>query len=124
MEVWQHGTPPRTYRVVGTIEDKRRGIYGNPSAEAQVEIFRALVAKAHTAHADAIIIVSQTHLTEKRTTYRYVGTVTGAPYFEYDSAGHKSLVTPEPLDIEKPDGYEEVDTDELQTRAQAITYQK
>lgn len=123
IDIWQHGKPSRAYRVVGMIEDRRPGIYSpDPSLETQDAIFKALAAKAHQAKADGVIVVSQFHATEERTTYDYRG-MTGPEYhYETNEHGKETLVKSDPMPIEIPNGSEQVETNVLQTRAETIVY--
>jgi hypothetical protein len=59
MEVWRHGTPPRRFRILGIIDDKRPD---GPLLMAGQEY--ALVRKAREAGGDAVIITDAQHQLE------------------------------------------------------------
>jgi hypothetical protein len=91
MEIWNHGTPPRKYRIIGLIDDARRrsliGMAGYPEN---------LVKKAREAGGDAIILRAHDVYRGTTTTPTYTtASTTGAVYGYGNTATYSGTTTAE-----------------------------
>ena len=126
-DVWEGGAPNHPYRVIGLIEDDRKESAETPSPETKDKILRAMIAEAREAKADAIVILAQYHTIEQRTSYLDGPPIPGATHTE-SGYGRDGNQTREVTDPSTPtyinNGTLPTTTDNLQTRAQAILYEK
>ena len=85
MDVWTHGDPPRRYRVLGIMQDKR------PAAAVAYWIKHDIVPMARQSGGDAVILVlSQPQVTG----YSTFGNATAYGYGNFSSAFGSSTTVP------------------------------
>ncbi|MDO8767865.1 MAG: hypothetical protein Q7K57_04030 [Burkholderiaceae bacterium] len=81
MEIWDDGDPPRKFKVLGYIEDQRRG--GFPMLQFRGD----MVKKAREAGGDAIVqLTSRSQITGYYTTDTFMTDPSGNPVTGFDSS--------------------------------------